>query len=317
MTPGTQPGARRRPRRPTPGAAVVAGVVGVVAALVVGGAWLAGPGAADSPAPDDAEGSGREGTDALTGEVVVLAAASLAEPLEVLAADLEALHPGLDVTVSVGPSSALAAQVAAGAPADVLATASPETMATAVAALDGSGGDVEPVVVATNGMALAVPGPAAPGGAGDVDALADLDGLSGAEDPASPRGAVATGRDVRYAVCQEQVPCGAGAAAVLAEAGVVAAPATFEHDVGGVLTKVASGEVDAGLVYASDVHPGATLVREGRVVGVPLDSAWTTSYPVLALPDAPHPAAARAVVALLASERGAAALRDAGFGPPP
>lgn len=272
-----------------------AGAAVAVAAVVVGGVIASAR--ADGPAAAGA----RPGEP--TGEVVVLAAASLAEPFERLAAELEADHPGLTVTLSVGPSSALAAQVAAGAPVDVLATASPATMATATRALTSPpGAEVQPVVVATNTLALAVPGPAAPGGPGDVSGLADLDG------------------DVRYAVCQEQVPCGAGAAVVLAAAGVEHPPVTFEDDVGGVLTKVAFGEVDAGVVYASDVHPGAALVREGRVVGVglgPAAGAWTTSYPVLALPDAPNPAGARAVLDLLTSERGAALLRDAGFGPPP
>ncbi|MBX9247187.1 molybdate ABC transporter substrate-binding protein [Actinotalea ferrariae] len=265
--------------------------------LVAGGVWLAGSGAAE---PADAPSAGGA---AATGEVVVLAAASLAEPLRTVASELERQHPGLTVTVSAGPSSALAAQVAEGAPADVLAAASPDTMAVAVDALTAAGHDVDPVVVATNTMALAVPGPAAPGGAGDVVSLADLAG------------------DVRYAVCEPQVPCGEGAAAVLSD--VDAAPVTYERDVGAVLAKVAFGEVDAGLVYASDVHPGAPLVREGRVVGVPLDepdpgdAPWTTSYPVLALPDAPNPAGARAVVAFLVSQQGRAVLRDAGFGPPP
>lgn len=277
------------------GARPVAGLT-AVGALVAGGLWLAASDAepAGAPSPDGA---------GVTGEVVVLAAASLAEPLRTVASELERQHPGLTVTVSAGPSSALAAQVAEGAPADVLAAASPDTMAVAVDALTAAGHDVEPVVVASNTMALAVPGPAAPGGAGDVASLADL----------------AVG--VRYAVCEPQVPCGEGATAVLAD--VDAAPVTLERDVGAVLTKVAFGEVDAGLVYASDVHPGAPLVREGRVVGVPLDPPaagdppWTTSYPVLALPEAPNPAGARAVVAFLTSEQGRAVLRDAGFGPPP
>lgn len=245
--------------------------------------------------------------DGLRGEVVVLAAASLAAPYEQLAAELEAAHPGLRVTLSVGPSSTLAAQVVQGAPADVLATASEPTMATALAGLrdaDVPGArDARPVVVATNTMALAV----APGAG--VDALGDL------ERPG-----------VRLAVCRAEVPCGVGAAAVLDAAGLAVEPVTYENDVAAVLTKVVLGEADAGLVYASDVRPDAARVRAGSVVGVALSdtggtdgtdgTAWTTRYPVLAVPDAPHPRAAAAFVALVTSERGAEVLREHGFGPP-
>ncbi|WP_255491600.1 molybdate ABC transporter substrate-binding protein [Actinotalea sp. JY-7876] len=297
--------------------------------LVGGGVWLAegGTASAGTDAADAAPRATPGGADDdAAGEVVVLAAASLAEPYETLAAELERRHPGLTVTISTGPSTALAAQVAAGAPADVLATASVETMAAATGALDEAGtGTPEPVVVATNTMALAVPGPSAPG---NGDAPDDDDAVRSLADLAH----------ARYAVCRPEVPCGEGADAVLAAAGVARAPVTYENDVGGVLTKVAMGEVDAGLVYASDVHPSAPLVRAGRVVGVPLDGAtgdrgaagepgtaltgdgaapWTTSYPVLVLPDAPHPAGARAFVDLLTSDVGRAVLRDAGFGPPP
>ncbi|WP_307844997.1 molybdate ABC transporter substrate-binding protein [Actinotalea solisilvae] len=272
---------------------VALGAAAAVLLLTAGIGLGRAAGGPEAPSPADG---------ALRGEVVVLAAASLAGPYEQLAAELEAAHPGLRVTLSVGPSSALAAQVVAGAPADVLATASEETMATAVAGLrdaDVPGArDARPVVVATNTLALAVtPDAAAAGLAG----LADLDRAG-----------------VRLAVCRPEVPCGAGAAAVLGGGSVATAPVTYENDVAAVLTKVVLGEVDAGLVYTSDVRPDAPRVRDGSVVGVVLDepgAAWTTRYPVLAVPDAPHPEAAAAFVALVTSERGAQVLRDHGFGP--
>ncbi|MFC8190732.1 molybdate ABC transporter substrate-binding protein [Cellulomonas sp. NPDC057328] len=252
--------------------------VGAAAALVAALAACAGPVAGPAPA----------GTDAgPTGPVVVLAAASLTDVLATVAADLEAEHPGLEVSTSLGASSTLAAQVVAGAPADVLVTASGTTMATVTDALGGA-----PVVVARNTLQIAVP-------AGNPA------GVTGLTDLADP--------DLTVALCDPSVPCGAVAAQVLASAGVVAAPDTLEQDARATLTKVRLGEVDAALVYRTDVLAAGPDV-EG--LDVPAEHRVATDYLALALPDAPHPAAARAVVAHLRSPAGAAALRAAGFGTP-
>lgn len=248
------------------------------AALVVLVAACAGPGGATTGSPAG---------DGPTGPVVVLAAASLTDVLAEVEADLEAQHPGLDVRTSPAASSTLAAQVVAGAPADVLVTASESTMATVSDALGGT-----PVVVARNTLQVAVPA----GNPAGVTGLADL------ADPA-----------LTVALCDPSVPCGAVAAQVLASAGVTAAPDTLEQDARAVLTKVRLGEVDAALVYRTDVLAAGAEV-EG--VDVPAEHAVSTAYPALVLPDAPHPAGARAVVEHLRSPAGQAALRAAGFAAP-
>ena len=256
---------------------------------------------APAPPPDTlAPSAAAETSDspALQGELTVLAAASLLDPFTVLVDSFETDNPGVDVTLGLGPSSALAAQVGAGAPADVLATASSATMSTALDALRAAevAGAVgtRAVVFARNTLAIAVP-TANPGA---VDTLADLDRA-----------------DVTFAMCQEQVPCGAAARTVLAAAGVDAAPVTFESDVGGVLTKVRLGEVDAGLVYASDVRPTAFAVLDGTLSGIeiPAELNTTTAYPIVVVPGAPHRDLARAFVAHVLSDRGRQVLLDAGF----
>ncbi|WP_230684720.1 molybdate ABC transporter substrate-binding protein [Cellulomonas sp. JZ18] len=214
-------------------------------------------------------------------------ASSLTDVLADVEADLEARHPGLDVRTSPAASSTLAAQVLAGAPADVLVTASEATMATVTDALGG-----DPVVVARNALQIAVPA----GNPAGVTGLADL------ADPA-----------LTVALCDPAVPCGAVAAEVLASAGVAGAPDTLEQDVRAVLTKVRLREVDAALVYRTDVLAGGDEV-EG--LDLPAAHDVATTYPALVLPDAPHPAAARAVVDHLRSPAGVAALRAAGFTTP-
>ncbi|WNB87238.1 molybdate ABC transporter substrate-binding protein [Cellulomonas sp. ATA003] len=268
-------------------------VLAVAAAVtMLAGAALQVSGGPTNPAGagGDARGAGGDERGAASGQVLtVVAAASLGEAFEVLADGFESAHPGLTVRLSLGPSQALAAQVAAGAPADVLATADPATMAIAVEAWPGT----TPVVFARNRVALAV----APGA--DVDSLADL-------------------TRVPFALCRPEVPCGAAGERVLAAAGVTADPVTFSTDVAAVLTQVVWGQVDAGLVYASDVRPTAPVVQRGRVraVAVPDDLNSVSTYPVAALPDATVPALARAFVDHVLSDDGARVLADAGFMPP-
>lgn len=256
---------------------------GRAAALAVLCGWVTlVAGCAGGPAPADAAAG-----DPLEDTLVVLAAASLTDAVTTLAARLESAHPGLDVRTTFGPSSTLAAQVVAGAPADVLLTASRETMTTAEQAVGG-----DPVVVAANRLELAVPA----GNPGDVTSVADL------ADP-----------DLTIALCAPEVPCGALASQVLARAGVVASPDTLERDVRAVLTRLRLDEADAGLVYRTDVVAAAGDVE---AVELPADLHLPTEHLALGLPDAPHPAAARAFLSLLQGPTGREVLTDAGFDVP-
>ncbi len=278
---------RRRPSAPgrtdAPGQALApARTLAVALAL----AALAGCAPVDAPAAAPGGVTGHE-EPALDGTLVVLGAASLTDVLTDLAGVLEAQHPGLQVSTAFGSSATLAAQVVAGAPADVLVTAS---RATATTVTDVVGG--EPVVVATNRLQLAVPA-GNPAGVTSLDALAD--------------------GDLTIALCAPEVPCGAVTQQVLRRAGVTAAPDTLERDVRAVLTRLSLDEADAGLVYRTDV-----LASDGAVEGIDLPAAVDvpTDHPALALPGASHPDAAAAFVALLQSPQGRRALADAGFGLP-
>lgn len=225
----------------------------------------------------------------LSGEVVVFAAASLTDVMTRVADDVERENPGATVTLNLGGSPGLAQAIVSGAPADVFAAASPATMAVVVDAGEARG---EPAVFARNALQIAVP----TGNPGGVRGLADF-----ARAP------------LRLAACAEQVPCGAAAVRAFAAAGVTPRPDTLEQDVRAVLTKVRTGEVDAGLVYVTDVVSAA-----GEVEGVELPPAQRASadYPVVALRGAPNPALAEAFVAALLGSRARALLADAGFLPP-
>lgn len=217
--------------------------------------------------------------------VTVLAAASLTDALDEAAAAFEAGHPGIEISVSYGGSSALAEQIVSGAPADVFFAADEETMRTVA----GAGLAADPEVLLENTLELVVPA----GNPGDVAGLADL------ADPG-----------LVVALCDPSVPCGSAAADLLALAGVTASVDTFEDDVRAALTKVALGEVDAALVYRTDVAAAGDAV-EG--IEVPLAGRVVNRYPVAVLTAAPNPGAAREFVDYLRSAAGREVFERAGF----
>lgn len=267
-------GLRRGPRRR------VAVLIALLCTAIVPLAGCAPDG--DVPALGDSATAG--GGD-LTGTLTVFAAASLTDVVTEFADQLEEQNPALEVVLVGGGSSALAQQLLAGAPADVFAAADATTMQLAV-----DGGAVgEPVPFARNLLALAVPA----GNPGGVDELGDL---------ARP--------ELVVALCASEVPCGRAADALLRAQGVAPSVDTREQDVRSVLTKIALGEVDAGLVYATDVRVGGD-----RVTTVPIDGAEevATTASIAIVAGTSRSAAAAAFVALVTSRDGARLLSDAGF----
>jgi molybdate transport system substrate-binding protein len=189
----------------------------------------------------------------------------------------------MTVTPVYDGSSTLVTQINEGAPADVFASADEKNMDKAGDAA------VDPQLFATNTLVIAVPA----GNPGGVETLADLP-------------------DATVVLCAPEVPCGAASAALLDNAGVSVTPASQEQNVTAVLTKVAAGEADAGLVYATDVvgdDAVESIVPEGAAEVV-------NRYPIAALADAAYPEAAAAFVAFVLSGAGRAILADFGFGAP-
>jgi molybdate transport system substrate-binding protein len=228
------------------------------------------------------------GSASLSGDLTVLAAASLTESFTTLGKQFEAAHPGVEVTFGFAASSALATQIASGAPADVFASASATNMDAVVAA----GAAADPKTFATNVMEIAVP-PDNPGKVTGVDSLA--------------------GADVKTALCQPQVPCGTTAQQVFTDAKVTVTPVTLEPDVKSVLSKVQLGEVDAGVVYVTDVLAAGDKVKG---VQIPDDVNASTSYPIAALTKSANAATAAAFVEYVLSPAGSSVLAAAGFQQP-
>lgn len=225
----------------------------------------------------------------LSGNVVVFAASSLKVTFTTLIADFETANPGLKVTPSYGGSDTLAAQITQGAPVDVFAAASTATMGTVTTAGDAVG---TPQVFAKNELEIAV----ALNNPDHIATLADV-----------------TKSGVKLAVCAPAVPCGAAATKAFAAASLTPHPVTLEQDVTSVLTKVELGEVDAGIVYQTDVKSAGS-----KVAGVNFAEAASAinTYPIAALKGTKNPTGAQAFVAYVLSATGQQTLQAAGFQQP-
>lgn len=240
----------------------------------------AGPSGSSSDAP--AEETTTQAP-ALTGDLAVFAAASLEGVFTELGTLLEEQNPELTVTFNFAASSALAQQVIAGAPADVLATASAATMTEAEAETG------EPVTFASNVLVIVTP----PDNPGSVTGLTDF-----------------ANADLRIALCAVEVPCGAAADKIFRATGIVPAPDTYEANVTATLNRAVSGEVDAALVYRTDA------LGAGESVGTiefPESADAVNNNLIAPLTAAPNPEAAAAFIALVSSPEGQAVLSDAGF----
>lgn len=217
-------------------------------------------------------------------EITVSAAASLTEPFTEIAHQFEAQHKGVKVTLNFGGSAQLAQQIVSGAPADVFAAASTATMRQASSKIVG-----EPAVFTRNFLQIAVPA----ANPGKVTGLADF-----------------ARKDLRLAVCLEQVPCGAAAKQVFAAAHLNAQPDSFEEDVKAVLTKVELGEVDAGLVYRTDILAAGEKVRG---IEFPEAVQAVNDYLIATVSDSPD---AKQFVQFVRSDAGRGIMAKAGFQAP-
>jgi molybdate transport system substrate-binding protein len=235
-----------------------------------------------------ATGTGGD-TKKVAGPITVFAAASLTGTFTVLGKQFAKTHPGTKVGFNFGASSTLARQITEGAPGDVFASASGTTMDTVTKA-DAAAGT--PAVFARNRLEIAVPA----GNPGHVRGLADF---------ARP--------GLRIAICAPQVPCGAAATKAFAAAGITPKPDTLEQDVKATLAKVVSGEVDAALVYRTDVRAAGAAVRG---LDFPEAARAVNDYPIVALRESRNAATAAAFRDYVLSPAGRSVLVAAGFDSP-
>jgi molybdate transport system substrate-binding protein len=237
-------------------------------------------------AEEEATSSTPEST--LSGTLTVMAPGPFKTVMEQAKAEFEAAHPGVTVEANHAHIPALLTQLQEGVVADLIITPDAGTMER-IAGNDLTDG--EPVNVAKVPMALVVPADN-PAAVADVSALADADN--------------------RVAVCADELPCGTTMTSQLEAAAAITIDADTLEAGGspGIVTKAATGEIDVGLVLATDIAAGGDDVVG---IDIPADINVTSDVTISVLAVSDDPEVAAAFIDFLNSEAGLSIMTDAGF----
>jgi molybdate transport system substrate-binding protein len=251
----------------------------LLAAAVV---FLAGGGVLFCGGPPPAE----------NGNLTVSAAISLKDALDDAKQIYTKDHPQVTVAVNYGASGTLQLQIEQGAPVDIFFSAAPKQMdalETKGLLLAGTRRDV-----LLNDVVLIVP----------KDSKLGLTSFKELTRPDVRR--VALGEPV-------SVPAGEYAKETLTSLGIYDAvnqKAVLAKDVRQVLTYVETGNVDAGIVYATDAISSEKVTV---VAAAPPKSHALVIYPAAVIKDTKNPAAAKAFLDFLTGPRGLAVFEKYGF----
>ncbi len=224
-------------------------------------------------------------------DINIFAAASLSDAFGEIGSLFEAGHPGVTVLTNFAGSQQLAQQINEGAPADVFASANKKQMEVVIEA----GGIVSGTeqTFAKNRLVVIFPKDN-PAGLAELQDLAKL--------------------GLKLVLAAKEVPVGQYSLDFLDKA--VADPSfgttfkekvlknvvSYEDNVKAVLTKVALGEADAGIVYLSDIS-GADADKVSRI-DIPDALNVIAAYPIAPVKESKHPELAQAFIDLVLSQEG-------------
>ena len=230
--------------------------------------------------------------------LTIYAASSLTDAFEELAWEFEQSHPQVEIALNFASSSKLAAQLLAGAPADVFASANDVQMELVVE--DGRISKDAVQIFATNQLVLALP-------ADNPAEIADM------EDLANKRVLLllaVTGAPVREYTNAMLVSYNEDHSGDFAQS-VLDNLVSEESNVRQVVAKLALGEADAGIVYKTDV------VGEigDHVITISIDRRHNqlASYPIATIADSEQHELAQLFIEFVLSERGRVILHEYGF----
>lgn len=230
--------------------------------------------------------------------LTIFAASSLTDVFSELKDAFIEQYPNSDVLINFASSSTLAAQVNAGAPADIFASANPIQMQVAVDDGRINVDDVE--IFATNQLVVIMPAdnPA------NIISLEDLanDGIL----------LVLAVPDVPIRVYTDAM-----LEALNIEFGegfsdrVLRNLVSEEANVRQVVARITLGEADAGIVYKSDIIGEIS----DQVTVIPVDTSLSplATYPIATLSDSPHLDLAEAFIDFVLAEDGQMILHSYGF----
>src|ERR1700693_3913808 len=203
-----------------------------------------------------------------------------------LGTSFQTAHSGSTIQFNFAGTPTLVTQIEQGASADVFASADTTNMDKLTA--DGFTSGTSQVF-AHNKLEIVV-------------AAGNPKGITGLADLAKP--------GVIYITEAATVPAGKYSLQALAKAGVTVTPKSLETDVKSVVSKVALGEADAGIVYTTDVKAAASKAQ-----GVAIPDAYNViaTYPVAVVKGTKNSDLANAFIAFVLSSNGQSTLESFGF----
>lgn len=224
----------------------------------------------------------------------VFAAASLTNAFNTIGKQYHQLHPNVTVTFNYGGSQALATQITQGAPADVFASANQTQMNVVV-----KGGEVDASTskVFVHNLLVVIYPKSNPG---NITKLQDL---------ANP--------GLKIVLADKSVPAGQYALDYLSkasadssfgssyQANVTKNVVSYETDVETVVTKVAQGEADAGIVYTTDALANKSQLGE---IAIPANLQTEAAYPIAPIKGSKNAATAQQFIDYIFSSDGQAIL---------
>lgn len=233
--------------------------------------------------------------------LTIYAATSLTDAFEELAADFVEMHPEVDVVLNFASSSTLAAQLLLGAQADIFASANEARMDQIVG--DGLIEAKAVEVFARNQLVLAIP----------ADNPAQIESVVDLAEKSALLVLAVQGTPIRVYTDAMFQSYGTEFGEDFAER-VLENLVSEESNVRQVVTRVALGEADVGIVYQTDV---IGEVSE-QLITIPIDQEHNqlASYPIAILDDVPQKKLARSFVDFVLSDQGQSILRYYGFCPP-
>lgn len=172
--------------------------------------------------------------------VTVFAASSMTESFTQIGKQFERAHSGIKIVFSFQASSTLLTQIKAGAPADIFVSAEPFA----------GGSDY-----LVNRVVLGVPKNSA------ISKISDLN------------------NGAKWIQCAHEVPCGSTADSALIGEGVTSKPISLEPKVTSAVAKLVAGEVDAAIIYRTDVLANKKL----RAIEFTNKDAARTTYQIAQL----------------------------------
>ena len=196
----------------------------------------------------------------------------------------ERAHPDTTMRFNSAHMPSLVSQLEQGLRTDLFATPDIESMKQ----VESAGQVVERKPFARNQLVIVVPS-------------GNPDGIKGVADLADPRPVIA--------LCARELPCGRLTEQLLRRTGTRASADSSEA--GGspaVVSKVATGDVDAGLAFSTDVSAAAGKVE---AVTLPVDQRVSVEIPLATLSGASQ--RAKDFVAFLGSEEGLRIIERFGF----